>query len=262
MILPVLLAATLPTLFTGTDVAGYVKVPAPGVRYRMNMATATSAPWVDSNLWRYQRDPNTNYLCEVKDKSVVTAVVEAFTMGVKLAVQITPQQKDDYEKVLAFLKTIPDGPTKEWTNFSVIDDGSAQAGEVMNLLWRRSIGYRIAASGDYTLSARMTNAYEAMQEIREKLGDHNRVLRIFGSELTLARALREGSRVRLHLVNYGTRSVDHLRIRLEGRFRERDIASYLYGDVTPKLVDFEYGKDFTEFTLTALGPYGVLDLKQ
>lgn len=262
MIWPVLLAAVLPTLFTGTDTAGYQKAVAPGVRYRMNMASATSSPWVDSNLWRYQRNPEASYLCDVKGKSVVVAMAEGFSTGVKVALQIAPEQQADFDRMTAFLSGIPKGPEKPWVNFTVSDDGSFQAGEVMNLLSRRSIGFRVAAKGDYALTGKMANAYEAMQEIREKLGDEKRVLRLFGSELTLAVAAREGNRVRLHLVNYGQRPVDHLRIRVQGVFREAGIQAYLHGGIAPKFRDFEPGKNYTEFTLESLGAYGVLDLVQ
>jgi hypothetical protein len=87
-------------------------------------------------------------------------------------------------------------------------------------------------------------------------------LRLFGSELTLAVASREGKRVRLHLVNYGQRPVDHLRIRVKGVFGEQNIRAYLYGGIAAKFKDFETGKDYTEFTLESLGAYGVLDLVQ
>jgi len=262
VIWPGLFAAVLPILFTGSDTAGYQKAIAPGVRYRMNMASATSSPWVDSNLWRYLRNPQANYLCDTKGKSVVTAMAEGFSTGVKLALQTAPEQKADFDKMHEFLRQIPDGPSQPWVNFTVSDDGSFQAGEVMNMLSRRSIGFRVAPKGDYALTAKMTNAYEAMQEIREKLSDDRRVLRLFGSELTLAVAAREGNRVRLHLVNYGQRPVDHLRLRVQGRFRQQSIKTYLYGGVAAKLMDFEAGKDFTEFTLETLGPYGVIDLVQ
>lgn len=259
---PALLAAALPILFTGTDTAGYQKAIGPGVRYRMNMASATSSPWVDSNLWRYQRKPQESYLCDTKGKNVVVAMAEGFATGVKLAVQIAPEQNADYDKMLEFLKQIPDGPSTPWVNFTVSEDGSFQAGEVMNMLSRRSISYRVASKGDYALTSKMTNAYEAMQDIREKLGDDRRVLRLFGSELTLAVAARNGNRVRVHMVNYGQRPVEHLRIRVQGVFREANIKAYLYGGIASKFTDFESGKDYTEFTLESLGPYGVLDLVQ
>ena len=33
-----------------------VKVPAPGVRYRPDVATASSTTWVDANGWRFARN--------------------------------------------------------------------------------------------------------------------------------------------------------------------------------------------------------------
>ena len=40
---------------TGSAAAGFQDVPAPGVRFQINQAQATPEPWVDSNLWRFQR---------------------------------------------------------------------------------------------------------------------------------------------------------------------------------------------------------------
>ena len=38
------------------QVSKFVKLPSPGVERRMNVAAATSMPWVDANGWRLERD--------------------------------------------------------------------------------------------------------------------------------------------------------------------------------------------------------------
>ena len=43
------------------DAAKFVKLPAPGVEYRMDVAAATSLPWVDANGWRFARDGSHAY---------------------------------------------------------------------------------------------------------------------------------------------------------------------------------------------------------
>ncbi len=126
----------LPGLFEGTDPAGFTKVPSPGVQYRMNMATATRAPWVDSNIWQYRRDPAKKYVCDVRKGSVALAMAEAFSQGVDAQMWIEPAQKPAYEKMLAFLKSLPEGPKTRWVDFAVTDDGSAEAGEALKLLSR------------------------------------------------------------------------------------------------------------------------------
>jgi hypothetical protein len=259
VIWPGLLAAVYPVLFSGSGSTELTKVSPPGIRYRMNMAMATSAPWVDSNMWRYRRDPEKSYVCDVKQKSVVVAMAEGFSLDVRVALEIAPGQQKDYDSMLAFLKGLPDGPKTRWTNFTVTDDRSAPAGELMNLLSRRNLMYRIASNGDYALNSRISNPYEYVQEMREKLGDEKRVIRIFGSELTLVELTRDGNRVRLQLLNYGSRPVEDLRIRIKGHYKAGAIQAYVYRSTSPRLEEFTYDGKFTEFTLDALPTYAVLD---
>lgn len=257
-----LFAISIATLFPGGDATGYEKAPAPGVRYRMNMATATSAPWIDSNLWRYRRKPGAKYLVDVKGKpAAALAVAEGFVAGVNLAVDATPDQKADYDRMSAFLKTIPAGPTQPWTNFTVSDDGSFQTGEVMNLLSRRNLLYKIvpAAKADFKLEKPAT-PYDYVLDLRDKFGDDKRAFRLFGSELTVAELAREGRKVRIHLVNYGSRPVDTMRIRLRGNYAESAAKVYIYNS-DAKLTEWQRDGAFTEFTLTALPLYGVIDLE-
>ncbi|MCZ2149832.1 MAG: hypothetical protein LC126_18885 [Bryobacterales bacterium] len=263
MMWTILLAAVYPVLFPGGEPAGLVKVPPPGVRYRMNMAMATSSPWVDSNIWRYRRDPETKYFCDVRGKSVQLAAAEAFSQGVGVSLQTTPEQKQDYDAILEFLKSIPQGPAKPWADVRIAsDDGSAQAGEALNLLARRNIFYTTqpgARGSALRLDSKITNAYEYMQDVREKIGDDKRVLRIFGSELTIATLTRAGKRVRLQLVNYGNRPVETLRIRIQGHYTEKNIHARVFKVAEPHLAEFAHEGNYTEFTLEELPLYAVLD---
>ncbi|MBL8212718.1 MAG: hypothetical protein JNK87_18540 [Bryobacterales bacterium] len=258
-----LFAVSIATLFPGGDATGYEKVPAPGVRYRMNMATATSAPWIDSNLWRYRRKPDGKYLCDVKGKpAAALAMAEGFVTGINLTLDTTPDQKAEYDKMAAFLKALPGGPRQPWTNFSISDDGTFEAGEVMNLLSRRNLLYRIvpAAKADFKLE-KPANPYEYVLNLRDKFGDDKRVFRLFGSELTVAEVAREGRKVRIHLINYGSRPVDTMRLRVRGNFAEAAAKAYIYGSDDAKLSEWQRDGAFTEFTLTALPLYGVIDLE-
>ncbi|MBL8231292.1 MAG: hypothetical protein JNL98_22550, partial [Bryobacterales bacterium] len=139
MILHLLFA--LPAIFDGGDPSRYEVVPPPRVQYRMNMATATRSPWVDSNIWTYRRAPAKKYLCDVRKSSVVLAMAEAFSQNVDVALQIAPEQKKDFDAMTAFLKSLPDGPRTKWPNFAVADDGSEEAGEALKLLSRRNLLY-------------------------------------------------------------------------------------------------------------------------
>jgi len=258
-----LFAVIYPLLQTGEAPSGTVKAAPPGVRYRMNIASATSSPWVDSNLWRYRRDERAKFACDVRQKSIVLAMAEAFSVQASISLQTEASQKADYDTMLAFLQSLPPGPVTRWAQVSITaDDGSFQAGEVLNMLTRKNILFsrgNVPQTLPIAIDSKISNAYEKMQEIREKLGDDHRVLRIFGSELTLAELAREGQRVRLHLVNYGSRPVETIRIRIQGKYTEKNMKAYVYGVNASRLFDFVQEGDFTEFSLDRLPVYGVLD---
>lgn len=267
MIWPALLAVVYPVLFDGSQREHYTEVPAPGVQYRRSVAAATSAPWVDSNLWRYKRRPQLRYLVNVRGKSLPLAMAEAFACNVSLAVEADAAQRSDYERMLAFLKNIPHGPLKPWVNLAVTDDGSAPAAEALNLLSRRNLLYRIAEAWDprsawnFQLTAQIENPYALVQQIRQQIGDERRLLRLYGSELVLAELAREHARVRLHLIHYGSRPVESLRVRLQGRYRPGNIRAFIFENQFPRLNDFTYEAGFTEFSIDRLPVYAVLDLR-
>jgi hypothetical protein len=251
------------TLFEGGDPAGYKRIPPPGVRYRMNMATATSSPWIDSNLWRYRRNPEVKYLSATKGKSVTLTTAEAAALRANVALEIAPEQKADYDRITAWLAKLPSGPTTPWTNFNVSDDGSAMAGEVQLLMARRNLLYKITPpkQAQFQLSSAIKNPYEYVLDTRDQFGDDKRVLRLFGSELTMAELAREGKRIRLHLINYGSRPVEALRIRIAGRFTEKQVKAHVFDDDAPELREFTFENGFTEFTLGKLPVYAVLDFE-
>src|SRR6202163_1507269 len=50
------------------DLQGAVKLLAPTVNYRIDQASASRAPWLDSNGWRFLRQPNGRFYYEVAGK--------------------------------------------------------------------------------------------------------------------------------------------------------------------------------------------------
>ena len=54
-------------------------------------------------------------------------------------------------------------------------------------------------------------------KIRRQLTDERRRLRIFGSEVVVARMTGDASRVRIQLLNYGNRDIAGLRVRAASR---------------------------------------------
>src|SRR5206468_6983249 len=53
-------------------------------------------------------------------------------------------------------------------------------------------------------------------KIRRQLTDEKRTLRVYGSEVVIGRLTADAGRARLHLINYGGRDIEGLRLRLPG----------------------------------------------
>ena len=94
--------------------------------------------------------------------------------------------------------------------------------------------------------------------IRARLGDENRSLRIYGSEIVICRLTGDGKRARLHLLNYGGRQVDSVRLRLHGNFDKAEATAYGFGRVD--LEEIVNDETATEFSITKMGMYAVVDL--
>src|ERR1041384_7208622 len=63
------------------DTQGAVKLLTPTVNYRMDQASASRAPWLDSNGWRFLRQPNGRFYYDVPGKAAALAAAEAFGYG-------------------------------------------------------------------------------------------------------------------------------------------------------------------------------------
>jgi hypothetical protein len=74
----------------------------------------------------------------------------------------------------------------------------------------------------------------------------------------IARLQGDASRLRLHLLNYGGREIEGLRIRLRGSHPEGE--ARVAGAGRLDLEERVFVDGATEFTLPRLGPYGVVDL--
>src|ERR1700687_2174883 len=58
------------------DLQGAVKLLAPTVNYRIDQASASRAPWLDSNGWRFLRQPNGRFYSEVTGTQSALAAAE------------------------------------------------------------------------------------------------------------------------------------------------------------------------------------------
>jgi hypothetical protein len=143
-------------------------------------------------------------------------------------------------------------------------------GEALNLLVRRNLLFRIvpAPSAQYRVNVKLgTPEFPAdaaadpsafALKVRRQLTDDQRALRIFGTEVVIGRLMGDGSRMRLHLLNYGGRETEGVRVRLRGSHPggEANVA----GQGKVPLEELGIVDGATEFTVRRLGPYGVADL--
>jgi hypothetical protein len=270
-----LLAALLPALSAGPADAGAVKLPVPKVEYRMNEASASRSPWIDANGWQILRAPNRRYYYDVPAASVALAAAEAFMYAANADIHTESAGAAIFDRMLQFLREIPERAdlpalANSLANIGVIDDGSPETGELMNLLSRRNLLYRIVTAPDPHLDLNIrlgsqeypkseaANPSKLAQKIRTELTDEKRLLRVYGSEVIIARMLGTGGRVRIHLLNYANRPVTGLRVRVLGTYPDWRVAAYDKPDL--KLEDFTTAGGATEFTVPEMSTYAVIDL--
>jgi hypothetical protein len=250
--------------------ADRVALKAPGLVGRADAASATRRPWIDANGWRYRRAPQARYFATApKDAAVLTAA-EAFAYGVDLVLAIDPADLPAFGETLAFLRGVPELEAPDVADVGVVDDGSPLAGEVMNLLSRRNLLFRPLqrAEGELPVVVQLgTQEYPESEaanpdalalKIRSSLGDERRSLRVYGSEIVIARLTGSAERRRLQLLNYGGRTIQGLRVRLRGRWNPGPALVLPRGPAAVE--DPQLDNDATEFSLPALGPYAVVDL--
>jgi hypothetical protein len=172
--------------------------------------------------------------------------------------------------MLTFLEGLPAADLPSVADLAVVDDGSEATGEVMNLLARRNLLFEVvrAPSARFRINIALGTAGYSRAEaadpsafalkIRRQLTDDQRTLRIYGSEVVIGRLTGDGKRNRLHLLNYGGRDIDGLRIRLRGAYR--GVEAHVAGAGRLQLDDFVVADGATELTLPRLTTYAVIDL--
>ena len=245
------------------DASALNKLPAPGVRYRMNEARASSAPWVDSNGARYARGINGKAIIAAADGKAALAAAEAHAFGADVLVTAGPKDWKTFGDMRQFLSTLPASNLPALANIGFQDDGSPDAVENMNLLLRRNLMFRVVAKPDPKLDVNVKpksgdpNAFA--YEVRQKLTDAKRILRLYGSEVVIARLTGDASRRRVALLNYGNRPVEGVRIRILGAWPK--VTAHVFGQkVDPADVIVEDGA--TEFSLPLLPLYAVVELSR
>ena len=258
------------TALAGAELAARVALPTPGITARAGVASPTRAPWVVANGWRVTRNPGTKYRYDLSAGKATLAAAEAFAYGADAMLKIDPADEAGLRGMLAFLEGLPAMDLPAIADLGLVDDGSPTTGEVMNLLARRNLLYEIvkAPSARYrvniTVGSREFPVEDAAdpsafaQKVRRLLTDEQRTLRVYGSEVVIGRLTGDGGRIRLHLINYGGREIEGLRIRLRGAYPAG--AAFIAGAARVPLQDHVVADGATEFSLPRFGVYAAIDL--
>ncbi|PYT21145.1 MAG: hypothetical protein DMG58_32780 [Acidobacteria bacterium] len=254
------------------DAAKFVKLPAPGVQYRADVASATNVPWVDANGWRFERGGARAYYYDVPWRKAALAAAEAYAYGADAVLHPEARDLPAFGRMLAFLRGMESTELPALANIGIIDDGARETGEVLNLLTRRNLLARVVTAPDpkYELNVRIgSKEYPKAQAadpsafaslIRRKLTDEKRLLRLYGSDVVLGRVTGNATRVRVHLINYGGGKVEGLRVRVRGAYAQGALAAF--GVKGAALIAYNTADDGTEFTIPEMDVYAVVDLKK
>jgi hypothetical protein len=199
------------------------------------------------------------------------AAAEAFAYGGDAVLTIDSADLAAAGAMLKFLEGLPAADLPPVADIAVVDDGSAVTGEVMNLLARRNLLFQIArapasplpltiaiGSSEYPVSEAADPSAFA-QKVRRQLTDERRSLRVFGSEVVICRLTGTPAQARLHLLNYGGREIEGLRIRVRGAYAMGE--AHVAGAGRVPLTDHVVADGATEFSLPRLATYAVVDLR-
>jgi hypothetical protein len=268
-------AQRLPVIFDaqtmgGAALQGREKLLAPRLAGRANVASATSRPWLDANGWRFLRNPQGKFYYELPAGKATLAAAEAFVYNADALLKIDPADAEEATRMLAFLRQLPATTLPPVADLAVIDDGSPEMGEVLNLLVRRNLLFRLTKTPlpQFHINLKLgtkefpreaaADPSEFVLRVRRQLTDEARSLRIYGNEVVLGRLFSDGRRARLHLLNYSGREVNSLRVRVRGAYAKGEAVSY--GVDKLMLEDFINADRATEFSLSRMGGYTVVDL--
>jgi len=252
------------------DRAERTKLQAPGLRSRADVASASVRPWVFANGWRFLRKPGDRYWGDVPAGRAALAAAEAFAYGADAVLAIDPADLGTFGQMLAFLSSVPESALPAAADIAVVDDGSPPVGEVLNLMARRNLLFEVVQkeTPDVALNVRIGSKEFPRKEaqnpesfalsVRRLLTDEKRSVRLYGSEVVLARLTRDAGHARLHLLNYGGRPIDGLRVRLLGSWVPAEALAFGQGRQPAEEVVTNGGA--TEFSLGTMGPYAIVDL--
>ena len=252
------------------ELASREALPSPGIIARAGVASPTRSPWIVANGWRVMRRATTKFVYNLPTGKAALAAAEAFAYRADAVLKIDPADLENVGRMLTFLESLPPVDLPPVADLAVVDDGSPITGEVMNLLARRNLLFQVVqtASTQFPINIAVGATGYPREEaadpsafalkIRRQLTDEQRSLRVYGSEVVIGRLTGDAGRIRLHLINYGGREIEGLRIRLRGAYR--DGAAYIAGVGRGTLEDQVVADGATEFSIPRIATYAVIDL--
>jgi hypothetical protein len=95
-------------------------------------------------------------------------------------------------------------------------------------------------------------------EIRRQLTDERRSLRVYGSEVVIARLTADATRARIYVLNYGIRELVGVRIRVRGAYQKGE--AFIPGQGRVALGELSAADGATEFSMPSMQVYAVVDL--
>ena len=256
------------------DQSVLIKVQAPTVNDHRDVASASTAPWVNSNGWMFVRQPAGRFYYDAPGDTAALAAAEAFTFGVEAYIHTDDSGLDSFSQMLAFLAKLDKSDIPAVANIGFFDDGTPQSGEVLNLLVRRNLLVKDIKTPDPKLSLMVKLGSEEYpkseaenpslfaEKVRSNLTDEKRSLRIYGSYLVIGRLAGDAGHARVYLINYGASRgrPQAIRVRVLGAYSKSQAAVNAVPE--PKLIDYRAEGGATEFTVPELKDYAVIDLSR
>jgi hypothetical protein len=257
-----------------SEAGAFQDVPAPAVRNTPSSgyAQATIAPWIESNGWRFERGLRRARYPTLPRGTASLAAAEVFAFDVEAILEPDPADVADLGKMLRFIGGFTAEPAMPpLANIGVVDDGSPEAGEALNLLTRRNLLYRIVRQPDSGLDLNvrlgtsefpresLADPNDFAARVRERLGDDKRFVRLYNTNTTIARLTGTPARERLVLLTYGRNRVQQdVRVRVLGNWQPRVAA--LNAPAGPLATDIEHVEGATEFTIPRFDTIAIVDL--
>ena len=256
------------------DPRSAVKLKPPATQYESSIASASRAPWVESNGWLMLRDRKAKFYYDAPGSAGALAAAEASMFGGNAAVRTDQAGFEQLCRMLTFLNALGQSGLPQLANIGFIDDGSRESGEVMNLFVRRNLLFKIVPQPDQSLdltvqlgTARYSrkdamNPGHFAELVRGDLTDDKRLLRIYGSNVVIGRLEGDASHVRVHLINCdpNAETPQGVRVHVKGAFPKYTAA--VFGEPGAALQDFSADAVATEFTVPQLPVLAVVDLSR